>query len=142
MFGTEQFSVGGYHSVRGFRENYITGDSGYYIRNKAQVNLASLVVPFLTKKNNEEKNGFFRKNLVHLSKVSLEPFYDFGYVKNKYAFNGGDGRLSGAGIKTIFKHKYFDASLTYGWALNKSQLITSEDKENKILYFELSAKCC
>lgn len=27
LFGTEQFAVGGYYSIRGFRENYITGDS-------------------------------------------------------------------------------------------------------------------
>jgi len=39
LYGTEQFSVGGYYSVRGFRENYITGDSGYYLRNKINFNL-------------------------------------------------------------------------------------------------------
>ena len=70
----------------------------------------------------------------------MEPFYDYGYAKTKY--NGDSGRLSGAGLKTIFSSKYFDASLTYSWALQRSNLITAEDKENKMLYFELSAKCC
>jgi hemolysin activation/secretion protein len=70
----------------------------------------------------------------------MEPFYDYGYAKIKY--NGDSGRLSGAGLKTIFSSKYFDASLTYSAALQKSNLITSTDKENKMLYFELSAKCC
>ena len=74
----------------------------------------------------------------------MEPFYDYGYAKTKYNGQGEitSGRLSGAGLKTIFSSKYFDASLTYSWALQRSNLITAEDKENKMLYFELSAKCC
>jgi len=39
---------------------------------------------------------------------------DYGYVKNKYI--DADGRLAGAGLKTIFNSKYFTASLTYSWA--------------------------
>ena len=134
VYGSEQFAVGGYYSVRGFRENYITGDSGYYFRNKANVNIGSLIAPFL--KNQDINNqGFFARNLVHLNKFSLEPFYDYGYVRTKY--NGDEGRLSGAGIKTLFNSKYFNASLTYSWGTNKSKLITSTEKENKLVYFEL-----
>lgn len=125
LFGTEQFSVGGYYSVRGFRENYITGDSGYYFRNKANFNL-----------------GTFAKSFSQLNQFSLEPFYDYGYVKNKYSRNGADGRLSGAGIKTIYKGKYFDASLTSSWGTGNSRLVTSNKKENKLIYFEISANCC
>jgi len=141
LFGSEQFSVGGYYSVRGFRENFITGDHGYYFRNKASFNLGQILTPILTKKEGDKgKENFISKNSYHLYKVTMEPFYDYGYAKNKY--NGDSGRLSGAGLKTIFSSKYFDASLTYSWALQKSNLITSTDKENKMLYFELSAKCC
>lgn len=113
LFGSEQFSVGGYYSVRGFRENYINGDSGYYFRNKL---------------------GF------NLKQFRFEPFYDYGYIKNKY--NGTDGRLAGAGLKSIFENRYFNAALTYSWAVNKSRLITSTEKENKLVYFEISASCC
>ena len=81
-------------------------------------------------------------NLAHLNKISFEPFYDYGYVKNKYADNGADGRLAGAGLKTIFSSKYFNAALTYSWATNHSRLITSTTKENKMVYFEISAACC
>jgi len=137
LFGTEQFSVGGYYSVRGFRENYITGDSGYYLRNKANFNIGSLFAPLA--KNNE---GFLGKNLVHLNKFAIEPFYDYGYVKNKYVNNGADGRLAGAGVKTIFNSKYFNASLTYSAATNHSRLVTSTPRENKTVYFEVSASCC
>jgi len=134
LFGSEQFSVGGYYSVRGFRESYINGDSGYYLRNKISFNIGSLITP--------DGLGFFSKNLVHLNKFSVEPFYDYGYVKNKYIDSGADGRLSGAGLKTIFSSKYFNASLTYSWATKHSQLVTSNAKENKLVYFEISTSCC
>ncbi len=137
LFGTEQFSVGGYYSVRGFRENYITGDSGYYFRNKANFNIGALAAPFA-----KNSDGVIGKNLGHLNKFSVEPFYDYGYVKNKYVGNGADGRLAGAGIKTLFNSRYFNASLTYSWATDHSRLINSTTKENKLVYFEISAGCC
>ena len=137
LFGSEQFSVGGYHSVRGFRENYLTGDSGYYFRNKANFSIGSLI-SFFGKKT----EGFIEKNLTHLNKFSLELFYDYGYIKNKHIGNEASGRLAGTGVKTIFSSRYFNGSLTYSWATNQSRLITSTNKENKMIYFELSANCC
>ena len=132
LFGSEQFSVGGYYSVRGFRENYLTGDSGYYFRNKANFNIGSLILPLIKKEN----LGY----LTHLNKFKLEPFYDYGHVQTRY--NNTGGRLAGAGVKTIFESQYFNASLTYSWATNRSKLLTATDKENKMLYFEISASCC
>lgn len=137
LYGSEQFSVGGYYSVRGFRENYITGDSGYYFRNKINFNIGSLIAPFA-----KNPQGSLNKNLAYLNKFAVEPFYDYGYVKNKFIDNGADGRLSGAGIKTIFNSRYFNASLTYSWATSHSRLVTSPVKENRLLYFEISASCC
>lgn len=83
LFGSEQFSVGGYYSVRGFRENYISGDHGYYFRNKASFNLGQFLVPTLTAKNNKgekgnnKNKGFISKNLHHLYdfKTSLLRFF-------------------------------------------------------------------
>lgn len=141
LYGSEQFSVGGYYSVRGFRENYITGDSGYYFRNKINFNLGSLVAPFI-KNQDQNSQGFLSKNLVHLNKFGIEPFYDYGYVKYKHIDDGADGRLVGSGLKTTFSSRYFNASLTYSWAINHSRLITSTTKENKLVYFEISASCC
>ncbi len=141
LFGSEQFSVGGYYSVRGFRESYITGDSGYYFRNKANFNIGSLILPLFAKENQDPNSqSFLQKNLAYLNRLKLEPFYDFGYIRNKY--NGTDGRLSGAGVKTIFESRYFNASVTYSQGLQKSHLITSTAKENKLIYFEISASCC
>ncbi len=141
LFGSEQFSVGGYYSVRGFRENYINGDSGYYFRNKLNFNLGFLST--ILNKNQDEKNqNFLDKNLAHLHKFSLEPFYDYGFVKNKFVDEGASGRLAGAGLKAGFNSKYFNSSLTYSFATNRSQLINSNVKENKMIYFEISTGCC
>ena len=76
LFGSEQFSVGGYYSVRGFRENYLTGDSGYYFRNKANFNIGSLILPLI----NKENLGY----LTHLNKFKLEPFYDYGHAQTRF----------------------------------------------------------
>jgi len=132
LFGSEQFSVGGYYSVRGFRENYLTGDSGYHLRNKANFNIGSLILPLINKEN--------PSYLTHLNKFKLEPFYDYGHAQTRY--NNAGGRLAGAGVKTIFESQYFNASLTYSWATNRSKLLTATQKENKMLYFEISASCC
>jgi len=131
LFGSEQFAVGGYYSVRGFRENYLVGDSGYYFRNKASFNVGSLVLPMLG-----ENPGYF----VHLNKFKVEPFYDYGHTYTR--FDNSGGRLAGAGVKTIFESKYFNASLTYSAATNRSNLVNKNYKENKLIYFELSASCC
>ena len=114
LFGSEQISIGGYYSVRGFRENYINGNSGYYLRSKINFDAGSM--------------------------VKLEPFYDYGYISSQKYQKGGS--LAGAGIKSIFLGKYFNASLTYSWVINQSGLSFANEKENKMLYFELSAKCC
>jgi hemolysin activation/secretion protein len=132
LFGSEQFTIGGYSTVRGFKENNISGDHGYNFMNKASFNLGQLLVPIF-----KAREG---NNLELLYKFTMEPFYDYGYVKTKY--NAADGRLSGAGIKTIYSSEYFDASITYAWAIGKSNFIASTDKENKMLYFEIGTKCC
>ena len=142
IYGSEHFSVGGYYSVRGFRENFINGDSGYYSRNKLTLNLGSLMPAITMAKNGEQnKTGFFTKNMHHLNKISIEPFFDYGYVKNKYIDSGADGRLSGTGIMAAFKSDHFKASLTYSRALGHSHLITT-NRENELVYFEISTSCC
>ena len=42
LYGTDQFSVGGEYTVRGFREGTISGDNGYYVRNDLRIGLQQL----------------------------------------------------------------------------------------------------
>jgi hemolysin activation/secretion protein len=102
------------------------------LRNKANFNIGSLILPLINKEN--------PSYLANLNKFKLEPFYDYGHVQTRY--NNAGGRLAGAGVKTIFESQYFNASLTYSWATNRSKLLTATQKENKMLYFEISASCC
>lgn len=37
LYGSEQFSIGGIYSVRGFSKNTLSADSGYYLRNELSV---------------------------------------------------------------------------------------------------------
>jgi hemolysin activation/secretion protein len=63
LFGSEQFSVGGYYSVRGFREANISGDHGYYFRNKANFNLGQFLVPVLTSKKDTKNSKINEDNI-------------------------------------------------------------------------------
>lgn len=141
LYGSEQISIGGYHSVRGFRENYINGDHGYYIKNKISLNLGQIIAPIFNKTPKNKQSSFVSKNLKHLHKFTIEPFFDYGSAQAKH--NSYGGRLSGAGIKTIFNSQYFTASITYATILQKSQIFASSPiKENNMLYFQLTARCC
>jgi hemolysin activation/secretion protein len=128
LFGSEQISIGGYTTVRGFREQNIAGEKGFYWRNKLQFNLGS-ILPKTAISSNQ-----------HFNKTKIEPFIDFGYIRQN--FNNNASSLSGTGLKTIYDNNYFSASLTMSWALQQSRLNSTKNKENKMIYFEVSTKCC
>ena len=85
LYGTDQFSVGGEYTVRGFRNKNISEDNGYYIRNDLSMNLKQLFPKILinTKFMNyvstiKGKNIRLSINDA-LSRIYLGIFYD--YVK-------------------------------------------------------------
>lgn len=131
LYGMEQISIGGYYSVRGFKDLSISADSGYFWRNKINFSLGDF--------KNYHSQIKFPQSLNFLNKISLETFFDYGYVRNNYSFNKADGRLSGGGFKIIFNSKNFNCSLTNSYALNNSSLLNSKTKNLKSLNFELSA---
>lgn len=128
LYGSEQIAIGGYYSVRGFRENYLIGDIGYFVRNKISISSSDLL-NLITFSNNINK-------LTLTNNLRFEPFFDYGSVKNYYDSKGG--RLSGAGIKTSYQAKYLSASLTYSKALNRSKRLANIKRENQLIFFELS----
>jgi hemolysin activation/secretion protein len=131
LYGIDQFSSGGFYSVRGFRSSSISADSGYNIRNEFSTNLGQLILPQF----NSEK---ISKKFSYLNYLSLTPFYDYGYVRMK-----GDtqsGRLSGAGFKLGFVKKDFNASLTFSRAVSKSQMLLQNRNEGSIVYFNIGSE--
>ena len=128
LFGSEQFSIGGYSTVRGFQERNIAGEKGLFWRNKIEFNLGSIIGKSKLKPNK------------HFNKVILEPFIDAGHIYQKTSRKSST--IAGSGFKTTYLHKHFNASLTMSWALRQSNLSVSKYKENKLIYFEIRTNCC
>lgn len=70
LYGSEQFSVGGLYSVRGYRNGSIAGDTGFYVRN-------DIAFP----------NTFS----VYGGNLRVKPSlgFDCGEIKDRYSENGG-----------------------------------------------------
>ncbi len=145
LYGTEKISIGGRYSIRGFDENSISGDNGYYIKNDLKINtsyllpiklLNSKLLTFGQKKNLSAKNFF--------SKTYLTVFYDYGYVRNKNIISeAGEGYMSGAGIKLNYLGKYIDWDLTFSKGLHSPKFIQNiydQQKDGESVYYNISAK--
>ncbi len=125
LFGSERFSLGGPYSVRGFDENNLSTDNGYFIKNDIEMRLPG-------------NNSYTNKTLVSV-------FYDYGYGRSKYLINQTDeGYMSGTGIRMRYPDgKYFDWDLTYSRGLHvpKAVLATSNQTADKeTIYFNINLK--
>lgn len=100
LFGSEQFYVGGKYSVRGFDEEFVSGENGAYLQNNLKFNLKDIL---------KFNNKYIKQYL--LNPVSFTMFYDTGWSKPKTIDK--ISYLSGGGVKFSFDHKYFVADLTY-----------------------------
>ena len=155
LYGTDQFSIGGEYTIRGFRNENISGDNGYYIRNDLSVSLQQLFPKILinTKFMNygstiKGKNTRLSINDA-LSRTYLGIFYDYGYTKDKYSdssdkqYNSQSGYMSGTGIALNYYGKYLNWSLTYAKALRSPQYLQTRDgikKENHSLYWRIGGR--
>lgn len=149
LYGTNQFSIGGEYTIRGFREGNISGDIGYYVRNEIQARVGDLF-PFLLKKNavaptssDSPKHISFGEMV---SRTSISVFYDYGYVRNRHPirpdnYNANSGYMSGTGVALKYQGKDFQWSLTYARALHNPAYLQSRDgieKERHNLYWQAS----
>lgn len=129
LFGSEQISIGGNYSVRGYRENFLIGDSGYYSRNTFNVNLSNLLP--------QKALNMLGDKAVYVQKMTISPFFDYGYVSNRA--NNNSGRLSGYGVNMVFNSDILQATVTYSKSANRSKLLTAIQKENRMIYFDVIA---
>ena len=155
LYGTDQFSIGGEYTVRGFREATISGDNGYYIRNDLRINLQQLFPRILLNTKIMNYGRIIKgKNIAlsindFLSKIYLSIFYDYGYVKDKYSdssdiqYNSQSGHMSGTGIALNYYGRYLNWSLTYAKALHSPNYLQSRDgieKEGHSLYWRVGGR--
>jgi len=144
LFGSEQFSVGGQYSVRGFSESSISGDNGYNIRNDLKINTVNLLPQSISQSNLMlfgNKYGISVSNA--LSRTYLTLFYDYGYTRNHEVLAGytDEGYMSGTGIALNYNGKYLDWDLTYSKGLHSPEYLRTRDninKDDETIYFNIN----
>lgn len=92
LYGSERLTLGGESSVRGFKEQYLSGDAGGYLRNEVSYSLLTLPV---------------------LGEISTTFAVDGGWLKSDKFNRGATGTLwgSAAGITTRNQHVYTQYTL-------------------------------
>lgn len=116
LFSSDGFYIGSEASVRGFSNDGITGDSGFYIRNDLKFSLSDIF---------KSQNTFLRD-------FSPSIFFDYGAVKS----NRDDvkSELSSMGAKFNYKYGVLNLSTTYAHPLKKETDMNGDDE----IYFTLS----
>ncbi len=107
IISSETVYIGGETSVRGFKDG-ISGDSGFYVRNDFNLNLAEI----------------FKTESLWAKSITPSLFFDYGWVKS----NSDDSKneLSGAGTKLSFSYGMLDASVSYAIPIKKEDNMTSK----------------
>ena len=114
LFGTERIGVGGQYSVRGFREDTLSADTGGYWRNELALQVKGqdwgVLDPVLG---------------------TLEPYaaLDWGWVKKDRSETEEKGTMSGAALGLRNKAKYFDFDIFYARGLAAPRFISKENHE-------------
>jgi len=110
LFGTEEISIGGIYSVRGFNKTGLSGNKGFYLRNELSQRYDIkdfIVVPYI---------GF-----------------DYGYVdKNKYSV---DGAISGTAVGNRIYFKNINLELLYNRPIKDTE--HTKDKSSSFFGFSL-----
>lgn len=126
LFSSEQVSIGGSYSIRGFRDKFAFGDDGLYV-----MNTLSYQVPGFTK-----FLGLDRA----LAKTQLFVGYDHGYVRQKGGpgsnFGEGEASLSGLAVGLRFNGKFLQFDVTYAESLKTESFIG----KSKTLYFNVTLR--
>jgi len=110
LFGTEEISVSGIYSVRGFNKTGLSGNKGFYLRNELSQRYDIkdfIVIPYI---------GF-----------------DYGYIdKNKYSV---DGAISGAAIGNRIYFKNINLEILYNRPIKDTEY--TQDKSSSFFGFSL-----
>lgn len=113
LYPSEKLTIGDDTTVRGFKDNSVMGDKGFYVRNEISYNF-----------------GY------------LEPFvgFDVGRVKNKYKINNYKGKsseISGitVGVRGIYKN--LEMTCAYSKALSVPSNI---EKDDHVIYFSTTLR--
>lgn len=96
LYGGERLTLGGESSVRGFKEQYLSGDKGGYWRN--EVSWTPLSLPYL-------------------GDISVLAAVDGGYLRHDPVDAYASGTLWGGAVGLGSRNRYFSSQFTVGWPL-------------------------
>lgn len=142
LYGLDQFSLGGKHTIRGFQDNIISGDNGYLFKNDLTIQLSNLLPHDISESEflNPNRNRYNINSI--LNKLNFGIFYDYGYVRNHIINSANDkGYMSGAGINLGFAGKFINYDVTYAKGLQSPRYLINIDnipKEKEVIYFSLT----
>ncbi|MEK1939625.1 MAG: ShlB/FhaC/HecB family hemolysin secretion/activation protein [Pseudomonas sp.] len=118
LFSPQRISLGGLSSVRGFKEQSLSGDSGAYWRNQLRWRRPVAFEPL---------RPFLQEYAVALA-------YDLGVIQGD-RYNGNQhGRLSGNAIEFSTRGKNLAASVTFARSLERPDAI---ERQEHPVYFRL-----
>ena len=121
LYGPVRFSVGGLSSVRGFREQSLSGDSGGYWRNdvtwRVPVTLPAVQQVFHT--------------------LSVTAAYDAGVIHGGKYNPTRHGRLTSRALSMTLSGEHIDASVTFAESLSRPGVL--QDAEHPV-WFQFSLK--
>lgn len=103
LYGSQRTSVGGLYSVRGFKEQSLSGDAGYYWRNDVTIRLFE--APFW-------------------GSVSADLALDTGAIHPDASDPNERGHLTGASLSLSTRHPTFTSSFGVGFPLDHPSWMT------------------
>ncbi|MDE1481086.1 ShlB/FhaC/HecB family hemolysin secretion/activation protein [Xenorhabdus bovienii] len=114
LYSSERLSIGGLYSVRGFKEQYITGNSGGYWRN--ELNWKLVTIP-------------------KLGELSLNGSLDTGWLKEEIAKSSEGGNLTGTSLGLTLNNNISNHSITIGKPLIYPKYLKPD---NLVIYWSAS----
>lgn len=116
LYSPQRISLGGLSSIRGFKDQTLSGDSGYYWRNQLRWRRAVTWEPLLP----------------WVQEYGVAYAYDVGAIEHGQYNPGLSGRMSGHGVEFSARGQYAAASVTLARSLERPDLI--ERREHPVYF--------
>lgn len=140
VYSQNQFALGGFYSVRGFRDISIYGSKGILTRNDIDFNVWDYI----------NQNNHLTKALARNGKngFTLGIFFDIGITSSHLAsntntsitgINGNNGVLAGAGYKAGYKSKHLQTNVAIAYPLQYPERLHSsvQTSDKQVIYLTM-----
>jgi len=127
MLAIEKFAIGGYSTVRGYRENFIISDSGYVASLEWKIPVGKYQISGISKKDSD-------------GQIEICPFWDYGKGSNHNKDTDLDPDQiysAGLGFRWQIASSIF-AELYLGWALKDVIIEADDDIQDDGIHFMIS----